>query len=110
MKVTYTGRHIDLSPEQSRKLETEFAKVAKLLDNNRGEAMAHVVLAHEHDENSAEVTVPYHNHELVGRASGPDLFSALHSAVGKLESQAIKVREKWRDERRAPKQGVSASE
>ncbi|MDP9171604.1 MAG: ribosome-associated translation inhibitor RaiA [Acidobacteriota bacterium] len=108
MKVTYTGRHIDLSPAQSQKLEAEFEKVGKLLDSNRGEAMAHVILAHEHNENSAEVTVPYHHHELVGKATGADLFTALHSAVGKLESQAIKVREKWRDERRVPKPDASA--
>ncbi|MEP6715023.1 MAG: ribosome-associated translation inhibitor RaiA [Terriglobia bacterium] len=110
MKVTYTGRHIDLSAAQSEKLQTEFEKVGKLLDNGRGEAMAHVILAHEHNENSAEVTVPYHHHELVGRATGVDLFAALHAAVGKLEAQALKVREKWRDERRAPKPDLSAGE
>lgn len=107
MKVTYTGRHIDLSPAQSRKLEAEFEKVGKLLDNGRGEAAAHVVLAHEGHLNSAEVTVPYHHHELVGKAADADLFTALHSAVGKLEAQAIRVREKWRDERRGPKADMS---
>jgi ribosomal subunit interface protein len=110
MKVTYTGRHIDLSPAQSRQLETEFEKVGKILDSGRGEAAAHVVLAHEGHMNSVEVTVPYHHHELVGKATDLDLFTALHSAVGKLEAQAIRVREKWRDERRAPKSDVSAEE
>lgn len=110
MKVTYTGRHIELAPEQARKLELEFEKVGKLLDNGRGEAQAHVILSHEHQINSAEVTVPYHHHELVGHASDADLFTALHAAVGKLEAQAIRVREKWRDAKRSPKPGPDESE
>jgi putative sigma-54 modulation protein len=102
MKVTYTGRHIDLAPAQTKNLELEFAKVGKLLDNGKGEAHAHVVLSHERHLNHAEVTVPYHHHELVGQASDTDLFAAIHAAVGKLEAQAIKLKEKYRDERRVP--------
>jgi putative sigma-54 modulation protein len=103
MKVTYTGRHIDLSPAQHQKLEAEFHKISRLLDNQGGEAEARVVLSHEKLVNHAEVTVPYHHHELVGQASDADLFTALHAAVGKLEAQAIRVREKWRDGKRVPK-------
>ena len=102
MKVTYTGRHIELAPAQTKNLELEFAKVGKLLDNGKGEAHAHVVLSHERHLNHAEVTVPYHHHELVGQASDTDLFAAIHAAVGKLEAQAIKLKEKYRDERRVP--------
>jgi putative sigma-54 modulation protein len=103
MKVTYTGRHVELSPAQTRKIEAEFAKIGKLLDNGRGQAEAHVVLSHERHLNNVEVTVPYHNHELKGQAADADLFSAIHAAVAKLETQAIKVREKWRDGFRGPK-------
>jgi len=103
MKVTYTGRQMDLSPAQSQKLTAEFAKVGKLLDNGRGEAEAHVILSHERHQNNVEITVPYHNHELIGNGSDPDLFAAIHAAVGKLEVQAIRVREKWRDGKRLPR-------
>jgi ribosomal subunit interface protein len=103
MKVTYTGRHIDLAPAQAAKLELQFEKVGKLLDNGRGEAEARVVLSHERHSNSVEVTVPYYHHELVGQAEDADLFTAIHAAVGKLEAQAIRVREKWRDGKRGPK-------
>jgi ribosomal subunit interface protein len=103
MKVTYTGRHIELAPAQTEKLTAEFQKVGKILDNGRGEAEARVVLSHERHLNHAEVTVPYHHHELVGEASDADLFTALHAAVQKLEAQAIRVREKWRDAKRVPK-------
>ena len=104
MKVTYTGRHVDISPAQAQKLEHEFSKVGKILDNSRGEAEARVVLSHERHLNKVEVRVPYHDHEFVGEASDPDLFTALHAAVNKLETQAIHLREKWRDGKRGPKQ------
>ena len=107
MKIPYTGRQIELTPAQAQKLEVEFRKVGKLLDNGRGEAEARVVLSHERHLNHAEVTVPYHNHELVGEAADADLFGALHAAVQKLEAQAIRVREKWRDSKRAPKPDAS---
>jgi ribosomal subunit interface protein len=103
MKVTYTGRHLDLAPAQANNLQMEFEKVGKLLDNGRGEAQARVVLSHERHLNHAEITVPYHNHELVGQASDVDLFTAIHAAVVKLEAQALKVKQKWRDSKRGPK-------
>jgi putative sigma-54 modulation protein len=51
----------------------------------------------------AEITVNYHNHSLVGLGENADLFTAIHAAILKLEKQAIKVRAKWRDTKRAPK-------
>jgi len=92
---------MELSAEQSVKLKGEFEKIGKLLDNGRGEAQAHVILAHERQTNNVEITVPYHHHELVGHGSHADLFSAFHAALDKLEGQAIKVRGKWRDGKRA---------
>src|SRR5579871_1766753 len=109
MKVTYTGRQVDLSPAQSEKLTAEFEKIGKLLDNGRGQAEAHVVLKHERYLHCVEITVPYHNHGLVGEGSDADLFTAIHAAVGKLEKQALRVREKWRDSKRTPRKETNAS-
>jgi ribosomal subunit interface protein len=100
---------MDLSPAQSQKLTAEFDKVGKLLDTERGEAGAHVVLSHERHLNNVEITVAYHNHELVGEGSDPDLFCAIHAAVGKLEKQAVRVREKWRDSKRISRKETDAS-
>ena len=88
---------MDLSPAQANNLQLEFEKVGKLLDNGKGEAHAHVILSHERHLNHAEVTVSFHHHEMVGQAADVELFAAIHAAVGKLEAQAIKVKEKWRD-------------
>jgi putative sigma-54 modulation protein len=102
MKITYTGRQVELAPAQLKKLEARFAKVGKLLDGKR-ECEAHVILSLERHLHHAEVTVHYFNHQLVGLGSNSDLFTAIHSAIEKLEKQAVKHRTKWRDTKRTPR-------
>ena len=102
MKITFTGRQVELAPGQLKKIEARFAKVGKLLDG-REQTEAHVILSLERHLHQAEITVNYHNHSLVGEGSNADLFIAIHAAVEKLEKQAIKVRAKWRDTQRTPR-------
>lgn len=101
MRITYTGRQVELAPAQLKKIEGQFAKVGKLLDG-REEREAHVVLSLERHLHQAEITVNYYNHQLVGIGSNVDLITAIHSAIEKLEKQTIKVRAKWRDTKRTP--------
>ncbi len=108
MKITYTGRQVDFPPAQLQKIEGQFAKLSKLLDGG-GERGAHVVISHERHLHHAEVTINYHHHALVGIANDADPFAALHEAVLKLEKQALKVREKWRDGHRVPAKDGAAS-
>jgi putative sigma-54 modulation protein len=58
----------------------------------------------------AEVTANYFNHPLVGLGSDNDLFTAIHSAVEKLEKQAVKHRSKWRDTKRNPRKTAEPPE
>ncbi|HWB83366.1 MAG TPA: ribosome-associated translation inhibitor RaiA [Bryobacteraceae bacterium] len=102
MKITYTGRQVELAPAQLKKLEAAFAKVGRLLDGKR-ESEAHVVLSLERYIHHSEVTVSYYGHQLVGLGSNADLFTAIHSAVERLEKQALKARTKWRDTKRTPR-------
>jgi putative sigma-54 modulation protein len=108
MKITYTGRQVELAPAQLKKIDAQFAKVGKLLDG-REESEAHVVLSLERHLHQAEITVNYHNHELVSIGSNVDLITAIHSAIGKLEKQSIKVRAKWRDTQRTPRKEAAAA-
>ncbi len=100
MKVTYTGRHVDLAPAQWNRIEKQFSKLGKLLDG-KSEQDARVILSLERHLCKAEVTLNYHDHPLVGHAAEADLFTAIHGAIQKLEKQAVKVRTKWRDSYRA---------
>jgi putative sigma-54 modulation protein len=109
MKITYTGRQVELAPAQLKKLEARFAKVGKLLDGKK-ECEAHVILSLERHLHHAEATVNYHHHQLVGIASNSDLFTAIHSAIEKLEKQAVKTRTKWRDTKRTPRKSSEEEE
>ena len=106
MRITYTGRQVELAPAQLKKIQARASKLARLLDGKE-EREAHVTLGLERGRHTAEITVHYFDHPLVGAAANPDMFTAIHSAVEKLEKQAIKVRAKWRDNKRAPRKQVA---
>jgi len=107
MKITYTGRQVELAPAQLKKLESRFAKIGKLLDGKK-ECEAHVILSLERHLHNAEATINYFNHPLVGLGSDTDLFTAIHSAAEKLEKQAVKARTKWRDTKRSSRKTAPA--
>jgi putative sigma-54 modulation protein len=109
MKITYTGRQVELAPAQLKRLEARFAKIGKLLDGKR-ECEAHVILSLERHLHHAEATINYFNHQLFGLGSSNDLFTAIHSAAEKLEKQAVKTRTKWRDTKRTPHKASSEAE
>jgi putative sigma-54 modulation protein len=109
MKITYTGRKVELAPAQLKKLEARFAKIGKLLSGKQ-ECEAHVVLSLERHLHHAEANIRYFNHQLVGLGSSSELFEAIHSAAEKLEKQAVKARTKWRDNKRAPRPVVEPPE
>jgi putative sigma-54 modulation protein len=107
MRITYTGRQVELAPAQVKKIEAQFAKLGKLLDGKE-QCEAHIILTQVRHLNKAEVTMNYHDHPMVGVGSSSDLFTAIHAAVNKLEKQAIKVRAKWRDTKRIPENSIRA--
>jgi len=109
MKITYTGRQVELAPAQLKKLEARFAKVGKLLDG-REERDAHVVLSLERKTHKAEATINYYGQQLVGLGSSADLFTAINEATEKLEKQSLKARAKWRDSKRTPRKPASEAE
>jgi putative sigma-54 modulation protein len=104
MKVTYTGRNENLTPAQQRKLDAKFTKLARLFDGKGGEREAHVILTVERHQQRAEITVQFHDHPLVGIGASSDQLAAIIAAADKLEKQVLKLRTKWRDTKRGPKE------
>ena len=82
MKITYTGRQVELAPAQLKKLQGRFAKIGKLLDGKE-ERDAHVILSVERKMHKAEATINYYGLQLVGLGSSADLFTAIHLAAEK---------------------------
>ncbi len=109
MKITYTGKPDALTPAESRKIEVKFGKIAKLLDARKGEREAHVILREERHLHHAEITVRYAEHDLVGAGSAADTYTAMCAALEKLEKQVLRLRERWRDTKRTPREEVSES-
>ena len=103
MKIHYTGKQEKLYPAQKEKLEAKFAKIGKLLDNNRGEKEAHVILTNERHLHNAEITVNFLDHSLVGVGADPDQFTAVTQAVEKLEKQILKTVGKRREIKKGPR-------
>ncbi len=103
MKVYYTGKHDVLEPAQRNRLEAKFSKLARILDMKQGEREAHVILTQERHIQRAEITVRFHDRNLVSIGLGPEVFPAILDAAEKLERQILKQREKMRDTKRVPK-------
>lgn len=108
MQLIFTGRQVELAPAQLNKIEKQLANVGKLLDRKE-DREAHIVLSLERHLHQAQITINFRNHQLVGEASNADLFTAIHSAVEKLEKRAIKVTAKWRDTKRTPRKEEEAA-
>jgi len=99
MNVSYKGLTQGLPPKLQTKLDTKFAKLSKLLER-RGEREAHVIVTQERGRSCAEVRIQFYDHQLVGKGADADLFTALLIALEKLEAQAVKQRDKWREKHR----------
>ena len=104
MKITYTGKPEALTPAENGKIEAKFAKLAKLLDVPSGEREAHVIIAEQRHLKRAEITIRYHDHRLFGEESAADAFTAISNVIEKMEKQIVKLREKWRDTKRGPRE------
>jgi putative sigma-54 modulation protein len=59
-----------------------------------------VVITAERHLHKTEVTIPFYDHQLIGLGADADLFTSMSQALDKLEKQAVKTRDKWREKRR----------
>jgi putative sigma-54 modulation protein len=109
MNVSYKGLKQELPANLQKKLDARLAKLSKLLEK-RGEREAHIIVTSERYLHHAEITVQFHDHQLVGIGSDADLFTALSTALDKLEIRARRQSERWREKTRRSKDGGAAGE
>lgn len=102
MNISYVGKRPELTQDQQRKLDARWDKIAKLIEW-KGQREAHVGITTERHMMNVEVTVNFYDHSLVCVGSNPDYFTAATQALDKLEKQALRVRSKTRDSKRAAK-------
>jgi len=96
MKIAYTGTPGELLPKQKAKLEAKLQKCVKMLEG-RGERDVHVIFSRQRHLHKVEITTHAYDHALAGAGSESDLALAMSVAIEKLETQVIRMREKFRD-------------
>ena len=64
--------------------------------DKQGEKEGHIILTAVRRQRKAEITVNHHHHNFAGMATANDDFTALASAIDKLEKQIIRQADKWR--------------
>jgi putative sigma-54 modulation protein len=102
MKVIYTGKTKDFTPQLEKKVTAKLTKLGKMVDR-RGEQDAHLFLHRERHLHMVEVKMNFYDHALCGASSDGDLAAAVIQAIDKLETQLVRQRTKWRDTKRDPK-------
>jgi ribosomal subunit interface protein len=107
MKLIYSGKTKEFTPELERKMGAKLAKLSKMIEQ-RGEREAHVTHRVERHLHKVEIVTNVYDHSLIGEATDTDVATAFHQAIENLEKQILKMRRRWRDTHRDPK-GVRAS-
>jgi putative sigma-54 modulation protein len=109
MKLIYTGKTKDFTPEFEERVAVKLAKLSKISEQ-RGEREVHFVHQVERHLHKVEILMKFYDHPLVGEGADADLNVALTQAVEKLEKQLLRHRDRWRDTHRDAKAVRSGKE
>ncbi len=102
MKLIYSGKTKDFTPELEEKMVAKLAKLSRVSEQ-RGEREIHLVHHSERQFHKVEVHMNFYDHTMVGEGMDGELLVALNQAVEKLEKQLLKHKDKWRDVHRDAK-------
>lgn len=103
MRVIYNGRSAGLSDRERTKIQRKLDKIQRIL-TRRGDLRANVRLSRQRHLSEAEVTLRALRHTLVVSGTGMSTFMAMHSALDKLERQAVRNKHKIIDTHRPGRQ------
>ena len=99
MRLELTGRHVDITPELRRLVETKLAKLERLLNDSALSAQA--VLTREKHRHRTDITLHARGEKFlhgVGNSTSRD--ASVSEAIDKLAQQAQKVKGKWQARKR----------
>ncbi len=100
MRIEYTGRQIDVTPDLRQYTEGRLRKLNRVL---RDHCNIHVILEAAKHRRVAEITLQWRDHTLVGLEETNDPRSSINGALDKLERQAVSLLGKKRTRKhRAP--------
>jgi putative sigma-54 modulation protein len=99
VRLDFTGRQIEISPDLREHTERHLRKLNRLLGDRFG---IHVILTAEKHRRIAEITLTFRHHTLVGTEETGDARTAIKRALDKLERQALRLIERRRTRKRRP--------
>lgn len=103
MKIEFTARQVQVTPQIQRLAQRKLEKLARVLP---GIIRAHVILTRDKHRHVAEVSVHSPRLKLTAQEEGNDLGASLTNVIGRLARQAQRQREKRRErKRRGPTRG-----
>jgi putative sigma-54 modulation protein len=102
MKVIYSGKTKDFTPELEDKVNAKLSKLSKFVER-RGEREVHLTHQVERHLHKIKLSMNFYDHGLVGEGADADLPTAVHHAIEKLEKQLVEARQRWRDTHRDAK-------
>lgn len=92
MILEYSGRHIDVTQALKSHTEDHFSKIAHVFDGKA--TKAHVILEVERGRHRSEVIVNWRNEVLTATTSLADMYQSIAQSIGKIEKQALKLKNK----------------
>ena len=105
MILEYSGRHIDVTPALKSHTEDHFDKIAHIFDGKA--TKAHVILEVEKGRHRSEVIVNWRNEVLTATTSLADMYQSISQSIGKIEKQALKIKNKVIDRSHRAKRASS---
>jgi ribosome hibernation promoting factor len=107
MRVEFTGRQYEITPQIRKQVEHGLSKLEKILGTTFD---THVILATEKHRHLAEITVTVRNHPIVGAGEAPDMGAAIGESLDRIERQAVKYKTRSRAKKRAARKRWVAPE
>ena len=95
--IIVTGRHIDVTDALRDHAVEKTTHACRRLDKITS---AHITFAVEKYRHITEVVVQAHGTTLRGKEETDDMYSSIDQAMGKIESQATRLKEKIKDKKR----------
>jgi ribosome hibernation promoting factor len=107
MRLELTGRHVDITPGLRRLVEQKLRKLERLLNDSA--VSAHAVLTRDKHQHRADITLHARGEKFLhGIGASPAWEQSLGQAIEKLTQQARKIKDKWREPRKATRKGGPA--
>ena len=106
MIIEYTGRQFVVTQKYKDRTHKGLKRIERIVG---GAASAHIILSLDKYRKIAEVAVVDGSQSMVAVCESVEMMTALHHALGKIEQQAIRQKQKTTTNMRHPRVPVKAT-